>query len=62
MMLMLKCGTDTGSRMYKIEAGSVFGNLNNYPKDSKYYNNSNNVAVDKMKYETCGVPIKDFLG
>ena len=34
----------------------------NYPKDSKYYNNSNKFVVGKMRDKTCGMPIKDFIG
>ena len=36
--------------------------FSNYPKDSKYYNNANNLVVGKMKNETSGTPIKDFVG
>ena len=36
--------------------------FSNYPQNSKYFNNSNNLAVDKMKDETCSVPIKGFIG
>ena len=44
--------TDTDSLMYKIEAGNVYEDFcknkdllgfSNYPKDSKYYNNLNNL-------------------
>ena len=34
----------------------------NNPKDSKYYNNENNLVVGKMKDEKCDVPIKGFVG
>ena len=35
--------------------------FSNYPKNSKYYNNLNNLVIDKMRDETCGVPIKGFV-
>ena len=66
---MLLAGVD--SLMYKIEAENVYENfcknkdlfdLSNYPKDAKYYNNSNNLVAGKMKGYTCSVPIKGFLG
>ena len=59
--------TDTNSLMYKIEAENVYEDFykikelldfSSYPKDSKYYNNANNLVVDYMKDETCDVPIK----
>ena len=59
--------TDSGSIMYKVEAGCAYEifckdekiiDFSNYPKDSKYQNNSNNLLVGKMKDETCGIPIK----
>ena len=62
---------DIDSLMYKIEAENVYENfykdkdlfdLSNYPKDTKYYNNSNNLVAGKMKGYTCSAPIKGFLG
>ena len=56
--------TDTNSLMHKIEAENVYEDFykdkelfefSNCAKDSKYYNNANNVVVDKMKDETWGV-------
>ena len=35
--------------------------FSNYPKDSKYYNNANNLAVAKMKCETCFVALKSEM-
>ena len=35
--------------------------FSNYPKDSKFYNNTNNLVVSKMKNETCGLSIKCFV-
>ena len=34
----------------------------NQPKGWKYYNNANSLVVDKIKDETCGYPIKGFVG
>ena len=34
----------------------------NQPKGWKYYNNANSLVVDKIKDETCGNPIKGFVG
>ena len=62
---------DTGSLMHKIETENVLEDCCKskdlfdfciYPKDSKYYNHSNNVVVNKMKDETSGTPIKRFVG
>ena len=49
--------TDTDTLMYKIKADNIhedfyknkelFG-FSNYPKDSKYYNNANNLVVGRM--------------
>ena len=32
-----------------------------YPKDSKYYINLNNLAYNKMKDDTCSMPINGFV-
>ena len=53
--------TDTDSLTYKIEAENVYENFcknkelidfGNYLKYSKYYNNSNNLVISKVKDET----------
>ena len=36
--------------------------LSNYPEYSEYYNNANNLVIDKTKDETCGVPMTCFVG
>ena len=63
--------TDSDSPMYKIAAENVYKDFykdkklfdySNYPKDSKSYNNSNNLLVGKMKDKTCGMPVKWFVG
>ena len=63
--------TYTDCRMYKIRAENVCEDFyrykelldfSNYSKDSKYYDNTNNLVVGKMKDEICGIPIKGFVG
>ena len=62
---------DDDSLIYKTEAKNVYESFykdkeifdfSNYPKDSKHFNNANNLVVAKMKNETPGVSIKCFLG
>ena len=36
-------------------------NFSNYSTGSKYYDDSNKLVVGKMKYETTGVAIKEFV-
>ena len=36
--------------------------FSNYSTKSKYYNNSNKLVVGKMKAETAGVAIEEFVG
>ena len=36
--------------------------FSNYWKDWKFYNNSSNLVVGKMRNETCGLPIRGFVG
>ena len=59
--------TNTDSLKYEIEAKKVYEDFhedkelfdfNNYPKDSKYYNNPNNLVVSKIKDEKYSVPLK----
>ena len=63
--------TDTDCLMYRIETknfyedlckGKELSDFSDYPKGSKYYNTSKNLDVGKMKDETSGVPVKDFVG
>ena len=62
---------DTDNLIYKTAAENVYESryknkplfeYSNYPKDSKYYSNTNNLVVGKMKHESCGMPIKVFVG
>ena len=57
--------------MYEIKTEDVyeeFGNnkeifnFSNYSNKSKYYDNSNKLVVGKMKDETAGVVIEEFVG
>ena len=36
--------------------------MKNYSAMSKHYDDSNKLAVGKIKYETAGVDIKEFVG
>ena len=56
--------------MYEIKTEDVFKDFrnnknmfdfSNYSTKSKYYNNSNKLVVGKMKDETAGVAIKEFV-
>ena len=56
--------------MYEIKTEDVFEDFrnnknmfdfSNYSTKSKYYNNSNKLVVGKMKDETAGVAIKEFV-
>ena len=58
------------SLMYEIKTEDVFEDFrnnknmfdfSNYSTKSKYYNNSNKLVVGKMKDETAGVAIKEFV-
>ena len=58
------------SLMYEIKTEDVFKDFrnnknmfdfSNYSTKSKYYNNSNKLVVGKMKDETAGVAIKEFV-
>ena len=56
--------------MYEIKTEDVYAEFsndkeiidNNYPTKSKYYDNSNKLVVGKMKDETVGVAIEEFVG
>ena len=63
--------TDTDSLMHEIKTKDVYGNFskdkemfdfNDYSIQSKYYDDSNKSVVGKMKDETAGVAIKEFVG
>ena len=62
--------TDTDSLMNKTETENVYEDLykdkvlsefSNNAKDSKYYNNANNLVAGKMKDEICDRSIKVFV-
>ena len=57
--------------MYKFKTEDVYKdfsnnkkrfNFSNYSTKSKYYDNSNKWMVGKMKEETAGVVIEEFVG
>ena len=63
--------TDTDSLMYEIKTEDVYEDFSNdkemfdfsnYSTKSKYYDNSNKLVVGKMKDETAGVAIEEFVG
>ena len=63
--------TDTDILMYESKTDNVYEDLSsnkemfdfrNYSTKSKDYNNSNNLMIEKMKGETAGVAIKEFVG
>ena len=62
--------TDTDSLMYEIKSEDVYEDFSNdkemcyfsnYLTKSKYYDNSNKLVVGKMKDETAGVAIEEFV-
>ena len=57
--------------MYEIKTEDVYEDfsndeemfgLSNYSTKSKYYDNSNKLVVGKMKDETAGIAIQEFVG
>ena len=62
--------TDTDSLMYEIKTEDVYKDFSNdkemfdfsnYLTKSKYYDDSNKFVIGKMKDETCGVGIEEFV-
>ena len=63
--------TDTDSLMYEIKTVDVHEDFSsnkemfdfsNYSTKSKYYDNSNKLVIGKMKDETRGAVIEEFVG
>ena len=63
--------TGTDSLMYDITTEDVYGDFSKnkemfdfsiYSANSKYFNDSNKLVVGKMKDETAGGAIEEFLG
>ena len=63
--------TDNDSLMYEIKTENVYEDFSNdkemfdfinYSTKSKYYDNSNKLVVGKMKDETDGVMVEEFVG
>ena len=63
--------TDTDSLMYEIKTEDVYEDFSsdkemfdfsNYLTKSKYYDGLNKLVIRKMKDETCGDAIEEFVG
>ena len=63
--------TDTDSLMYEIATEDVYKDLyerkelfdnSDYPEDSPYYFKENKKVIGKMKDETAGIPVVEFIG
>ena len=63
--------TDTGSLMYEIKTEDVYegfssdkemSDFRDYSSKSKYYDDSNKSVIGKVKNETGGVAIEEFVG
>ena len=63
--------TDTNSLMYEIKTKDVYEDFSSnkemldfssYVTNSKYYDNSNKLVIKKMKDETRGIAIEEFVG
>ena len=63
--------TDTDSLMYEIKTVDIHEDFSsnkemfdfsNYSTKSKYYDNSNKLVIGKMKDETRGAVIEEFVG
>ena len=63
--------TENDNLMYEIKTEDVYEDFSNdkeifdfsnYSTKSKYYDNSNKLVVGKMKDETAGVAIEEFVG
>ena len=62
--------TNTDSLIYEIKAEDVYEDFSsnkemfdfgNYSTKSKYYDDSNNLVTGKMKHETRGIAIEEFV-
>ena len=63
--------TDTDSLAYEIKSENVYEeffkwkdlfDFSNYPKDSKFFDETNKKAIGKMKDEFSGVIVDEFVG
>jgi hypothetical protein len=63
--------TDTDSLCYEIQTEDIYRDMencsdlydtSNYPKDHPIYSDVNKKVLGKMKDETCGEPIEEFVG
>ena len=46
----------------KVNNNKEMLGFSNYLAKSKYYDTSNKLVVGKMKYETAGVALEEFVG
>lgn len=64
--------TDTDSLMYCLQTTDVYADMlpdgeelfdtSDYPKDHPLYSTKNKKVIGKMKDETAGIPIREFVG
>ena len=63
--------TDTDSLTYHIKTEDIYSDFlsdreyfdnSDYPPNSEFYFSENKKVIGKFKYETAGVPIKEFIG
>ena len=61
--------TDTDSLCYEIKTDGVYKDLfqksfdnSNYPKNSEFFFDESKKVIGKMKDESAGMPIKEFIG
>ena len=63
--------TDTDSLTYEIQADDVYADFwkdrhifdnSGYSPESAFYDSTNKKVIGKMKDETCGVPMTEFVG
>ena len=65
------CFTDTDSLLYDIQTPNLYADMkrdhvlfdtSNYPKEHSLHSDVNKKVIGKMKDETAGEPIKEFVG
>ena len=56
------CGNESENVYEDFYKDKELFDFSKYSKDLKYYDKTYNLVFGKMKDETCGVPIKCFVG
>ena len=65
------CFTDTDSLLYDIKTEDIYADMekdshlfdfSDYPSDHPMHSNVNKKVIGKMKDETAGVPVREFIG